>query len=152
MNKYVEEYIAKRKVEIEKEKKVERMKLLAKLHIGEKEYLKDFPGENWENFPEYDDTTFNHFRYNAGEITDEEYKELQKYAPQKSTEPEATKRMSGWYVFSIIMMILGCLGGLIIGLSEENAIIAIVSILGVLIFFSQIILLCKIEYNTRSNS
>lgn len=152
MNKYVEEYIAKRKEEIVKEEKIERLRLFAKLRIGEKEYLKDFPGESWENFPNYDDYALDRFRYNAGEITDEEYNELLKYAPKNSAIPEVTKHKSGWYVFSIIMMVLGCLGGLIAGLAEENAIIAIVSILGVLIFFSTIILLCKIEYNTRSNS
>lgn len=69
MNKYVEEYIAKRKEEIVKEEKIERMRLLAKLRIGEKEYLKDFPGENWENFPNYDDYALDRFRYNAGSIT-----------------------------------------------------------------------------------
>lgn len=152
MNKYVEDYIAKRKVEIVKEKETEKMKLLANLRIGEKEYLRSFPGESMENFPYYDYNAIDRYRYNAGEITDEEYNELLKYAPKSSATPEVTKHMSGWYVFSIIMMILGCLGGLIAGFAAENAIIAIVSILGVLIFFSTIILLCKIEYNTRSNS
>ena len=151
MNRYVEDYIARRKDEIVKEKEKERMKLLAKLRVGEKEYWKSFPSESMENFPFYDDN-LDRYRYNAGEITDEDYNELLKYAPQNSATPEVTKHMSGWYVFSIIMMILGCLGGLIAGVAAEDAIIAIVSILGVLIFFSTIILLCKIEYNTRSNS
>lgn len=104
-----------------------------------------------ENFPFYDDNALDRYRYNAGIITDEDYNELLKYAPQNSATPKVTKQMSGWYVFSIIMMILGCLGGLIAGFAAENAIIAIVSILVVLIFFSTIILLCKIEYNTRTN-
>ena len=82
MNRYVEDYIARRKDEIVKEKEKERMKLLAKLRVGEKEYWKSFPSESMENFPFYDDIALDRYRYNAGEITDEEYNELLKYAPK----------------------------------------------------------------------
>lgn len=153
MNKYVEEYIAKRKIEIEKEKQAERIKLFTKLQIGEKEYRKDYPNEEIDAFPEYDNTNFSYFRRNIGNITDEDYAELLKYVPNESkTELISNKKMSGWYYFAIIMIFLGCIGSLLVGGETKSVIAGIASALGVIIFFSQIILLCKIEYNTRSNS
>ena len=152
MNKYVEEYIAKRKVEVENEKRLEIEKLSTRLQLGEKEFRKDFPNEDIENFPYYDAGSMSHYRYNAGEISDEEYAELLKYAPKNVASLNVTKKMSGWYVFAIIMMIIGCIGSIFVGVGTRSVMTGIASALGVIIFFSQIILLCKIEYNTRSNS
>lgn len=150
MNKYVEEYIAKRKAEIEREEKSERMKMISMLQIGKREDQRDFPDENLENFPCYDYSTYSRFRYNAGEISDEDYNELLKYVPQN--QDFNRKKMSGWYIFAIIMVIIGCIGSVLVGGETNSVTTGIISGLGVIIFFSQIILLCKIEYNTRSNS
>lgn len=155
MNKYVEEYIAKRKDEIAEDarlaKEGEKAGVLEKLHLGEREYHKDFPNEPEDNFPQYDSYRNQYFRYNLGEVSDEDYAELLKYVPAETKpEVESNKKMSGWYTFAIVLMILGCIGGVIVGFSSGDIHTAVVSVLGSLIFFSQIILLCKIEFNTQT--
>ena len=157
MNKYVEEYISRRKQEIVEEemmaKDAEKEGVLNKLKLGEREYRDQFPDEPDDNFPYYDSSRFMYYRYNAGEISDEDYAELLKYLPSYDKPVvESDKKMSGWYTFAIIMMIMGCIGGIIGGVAAESGWLAIGSVLGTLIFFSQIILLCRIEYNTRSNN
>ena len=155
MNKYIEEYISSRKKEIAEDKRLakeaEREIVLDKLHLGKREYHKDFPNEIEENFPCYDSDRNEYFRYNLGEVSDEDYAELLKYLP-KEDKPKKTsnKKMSGWYTFAIVMMFICCLGAFIGGIVEKYPLLSIIqAILGSLIFFSQIILLCKIDYNTR---
>ncbi len=155
MNKYIEEYISQRKQEIVEDdllaKQAEKEEILSKLHIGKREYHKDFPNESEDNFPCYDSVKNQYFRYNIGEVSDDDYIELLKYLPEEDKpKKKNNKQMSGWYTFAIIMMILCCIGGAICGFTEKYIWIALASILGSLIFFSQIILLCKIEYNTRA--
>lgn len=155
MNKYIEEYISQRKQEIAEDnrlaKEAEREVVLDKLHLGKREYHKDFPDETEENFPCYDSERNEYFRYNLGEVSDEDYTELLKYLPKENKPKKMNnKKISGWYTFAIIMLILCCLGALIGGIAEEYPLLNIIAgVLGSLIFFSQIILLCKIEYNTR---
>ena len=157
MNKYIEDYIKQRKLEIAEEERLakesEKEEVLFKLHIGAKEYYKDFLNEPADNFPFYDSAQQKHYRYNLGDVTDDEYAELLKYIPSENKpKVDTNKKMSGWYTFSIIMVILGCIGGFIIGIMDKfNILYVIFSVLVSLIFFSQIILLCKIEYNTQSN-
>ena len=127
---------------------MKKVKLVSRLHIGEKEFRKDFPNENINNFPLYDHANKGYYRYNAGMISDEEYDELQKCAPKWEKVPKK-KNISGWYIFAIILIVLGCFGGVFVGVESGNMLIAICVVLGVLVFFSQIILLSKIEYNTR---
>ena len=157
MNKYIEEYISKRKKEIVEEEKMakdaEKAGIIDKLNLGEREYHDQFPDEPVENFPFFDSSRIMPYRYNAGEISDEDYAELLKYLPLNDKPVvKSDKKMSSWYTFAIIMMILGCFGGIIGGTAAESGWLAIGSVLGTVIFFSQIILLCRIEYNTRSNN
>ena len=156
MNKYIEEYISQRKREILEEeqlaKQAEKEDILEKLHLGDREYQSDFPDEPENNFPCYDSVRNEYYRYYLGEVSDDDYLELLKYIP-KEDKPKVTssKKMSGWYTFAIVMLILCCSGTLIGGIVEEYPFLTIIAaILGSLIFFSQIILLCKIEYNTRA--
>ena len=155
MNKYIEEYITRRKEEIAEEerlaKQAQKDGLVEKLKLGKREYQSDFPEESETDFPYYDSVRNEYYRCNIGEVSDEDYLELLKYVPADDKPKEAPKKsMSGWHTFAVIMMILGCLAGAIEGLLEDGSIIVAIGIvLGVLIFFSQIILLCKIEYNTR---
>lgn len=150
MNKYIEEYIEKRKKEIEEEKTQERIALLNKLKLGEREYYKDFPNESYENFPCYDGLTNEYFRYNRGDISDDDIAELIKYVPKDEIIVSGKrKKMSGWYVFSIVMMILSIIGGIVAGILMMSIITCISAIIGSIVFFSPLILLCKIEYNTR---
>lgn len=85
MNKYIEDYIKQRKLEIAEEERLakesEKEDVLSKLHIGAKEYYKDFPNEPADNFPFYDSALQQHYRYNLGDVTDDEYAELLKYVP-----------------------------------------------------------------------
>jgi lipopolysaccharide export LptBFGC system permease protein LptF len=155
MNKYIEEYISQRKKELVEDeqlaKQAEKEEILEKLHLGKREYFNEFPDEPENNFPCYDSEKNEYFRYNMGEVSDNDYIELLKYLPKEDKPKKKNdKKMSGWYTFAIVMMILCCIGGVIGALSSEEYPVAIMSVLGSIIFFSQIILLCKIEYNTRA--
>lgn len=152
MNKKIEEYIQKRKEELASEKEQEKINLLFQLGLAKvrREYQRNHPGEPLAAFP-YQNANGAHYRIvgNCEEISDEEYQELLKYAPQEKKEK---KKISGWYLYGQIMMILGGLGGLIMAAAADDgsqAIAGIGLILGSITLFSQIILLAKIEYNTR---
>ena len=155
MNKYIEDYIAQRKKELAEEKlrtnEAEKAGLLDRLQIGKREYRDDFPNEAFDNFPYYDNLKGKHYRYNVGEVSDEDYAELLKYVPSKDIPSvNSANKIGGWYTFGVIMMIIGCIGGIVVGSETESAVVAICIIIGVLAFFSQIVLLSKIEFNTRS--
>ncbi len=87
-----------------------------KLRIGEREYpeTSDF---DLKDYPYWDTGKNEHYRYNAGEITEEEFKKL---VQESSDEPkyvvpkhvEKAER-SSWYGFATAMMIIGGLGVLI---------------------------------------
>lgn len=149
MNENIQHYIAERKEEVLFEHEKEKHLILEQLNLGKRVYSDS--KKQTSEYPLRDDLGNNNNAYRidaADDLTEEEYEELRKYAINNE---ESKKGMSGWYYFAIIMMILGCLGGIYVGSEADNALVAISIILGILIFFSQIILLCKIEYNTRSN-
>lgn len=155
MNQYVEKYIERRKREIAEEnesvRKEKISKIANKIQIGEREFRKDFPDEPEFDFPYVDYSQNQCYRYNIGELSDEEYEELLKYIPDaKKAESNEKKGMTGWYIFAIVMLVLSCIGGCVAGIALASWSTAIGAVLTSLIFFSQIILLCKIEYNTRN--
>ncbi|MBP5743165.1 MAG: hypothetical protein J6W49_07000, partial [Paludibacteraceae bacterium] len=93
------------------------------------------------------------YRLSIGDISDEDYKELLKWIPETPEEPkQKSKGISGWYYFAIIFIIIGLIGSFFaIAVGRDAGIIAGLSIgISVLILCSQIILLCKIERNTRT--
>ena len=152
MNEMIQNYIDKRKEEIALEHEREKHQLLENLSIGNKIYSDS--NKRTLEFPLYYEYDLNNKAYRidaADNLSEEDYAELLKYVPKKDKpKTESKEEMSGWYYFAIIMMFIGCIGGIALGVKNKDAVVAIASVLGVLIFFSQIILLCKIEYNTRS--
>lgn len=148
MNKYIEDYISKKKKENKEDEEITLAEILNELEIGEKEYLGDFKGAPKMDFPFYDMEKGDYYRYNAGEVSDEEYKELLKYVPDKVKRDNG--KMSFWYWFSIILMFICIIGDIALG-AEENWGAGLGIIVGSMIFFAQIILLSRIEYNTRNN-
>ena len=156
MNQYVEKFIERRKKEIAIEKEQEKLNVLETLWTGmtEREYSKEkqITGE----FPLFDPKKERAYRlkYKEGieEISDEDYEELLKFIPTNNKNTQIVKeKISGWYTFAMILIVIGCLAGIIIiGDSKESYAneLGLSSIFGSLIIASQIILLCKIEFNT----
>ncbi len=149
MNKYIKEYIELRKEEIVEEERLKKFGLLEKLKLGKMEYSGDFPDDPKDSFPYYDISRNDCYRYNLGEVSEEDYAELLKYIPADNNPEVPQKKKSGWYTFALVLLSIGCLIGVIGGMVMEDIWYTIGIVIGVLIFFSQIILLCKIEYNTR---
>lgn len=159
MNKYIEEYIEARKRELTKKESNEKEKLIKKLFKdkGEKkEFKEENPKEYSRDYPLYDNEQQKWYRRSIGEVSDEDYKELLKWIPEESEEQQIeepkSKSISGWYYFAIIFIIIGLIGSVFaMAVGRDAGIIAGVSIgISVLILCSQIILLCKIERNTRT--
>ena len=156
MNKYIEEYIAQRKKEIEKEKQItrnsERADIFKKLGIG-REYYDDHSNEPASNFPYWDDSVGGYYRYNFDpeDISDEEFEELLKYIPNDEVEDtHSSTKMSFWYYFALMMVFIGCVSGVYVGSKVDSFTLTIGIIYGTLVLSAIIILLSKIEYNTRA--
>ncbi|MBP5136605.1 MAG: hypothetical protein ILP23_04685 [Paludibacteraceae bacterium] len=156
MNEYIEEYIETRKKELAAEALDEKQKLIKKLfkNQGEKEFKEENPEAYSRDYPLYDATVKKWYRLSIGDISDEDYAELLKWMPKTDNTPTEPKRksISGWYYFAIIFIIIGLIGSFFaIAVGRDAGIIAGLSIgISVLILCSQIILLCKIERNTRT--
>ena len=114
MNKYIEEYIKQRKNEIAEDerltKEAEKAEVLSKLHVGVKEYYKDFPNEPADNFPFYDSAQQQHYRYNIGDVTDEEYAELLKYVPPAQKSKTNNKAENLLDIASSVVLYSGVIG------------------------------------------
>lgn len=150
MNKYIEEYISMQKKQNHEDSKMSIADVLNKLKIGKKEYLSEFEGAPTMDFPFYDMEKNDYYRYNVGEVSDEEYEELLKYLPDDSKSNGASKgKMSFWYWFAIVLMVVGVIGGIAVASERHGEAAGIGIIVGSMVFFSQIILLSRIEYNTR---
>lgn len=111
MNEYVQQYLEKRNTEKQEEQRKQILKLCNDLRIGQREYPEnaDF---NRDDYPYWDADKFKYYRYNAGEISDEEFALLidgNKDEPIFVEEPER----SGWYSFAEVMIVLGGLAVLI---------------------------------------
>ena len=116
MNKMVQEFIDKKKAEIENNKNKEKRKLLMDLGICEKEYSQS---SAWsEEYPdyEYDQETKEgrYFKKIPINVTDEEYEEILKYCKQSDNttpvnkENKVAKVLTGIaYAIFIIGAILG---------------------------------------------
>jgi len=114
MNKYIEDYIKQRKLEIAEEERLakesEKENVLSKLHIGAKEYYKDFPNEPADNFPFYDSALQQHYRYNLGDVTDDEYAELLKYVPLAKKGKTNNKAEDLLNIASSVILYAGVIG------------------------------------------
>ena len=161
MNKYIGDYISRRKVEMENLRQIEQSGLWNTLHLGECEFSNDFPNEPKENFPYYDISLGKYYRYNPGVVTDEDYVELLKYVPNNHSkhdndEPHRLNKphkLSGWYSFSIVVTIITAfvmLFGLVV--DDSGIVFAIGGGVFIYMLFFMLPIICllaKIEYNQR---
>lgn len=129
MNKIVQEFIDKKKAEIENNKNKEKRKLLMDLGICEKEYSQS---SAWsEEYPdyEYDQETKEgrYFKKIPINVTDEEYEEILKYCKQSDNttpvnkENKVAKVLTGIaYAIFIIGAILGFAMGYTKNIPEDT--------------------------------
>ncbi len=122
MNKYVQEYLEKRN-SLKKEKIQKHLfKIMNNLRIGEKEYPENSEYSR-DDYPYWDADERKYYRYNAGEISEEEYKLLVQESNDEPQYIEKSKR-SNWYGFATVIMVISGIGLLIlalISLGEENS-------------------------------
>lgn len=125
MNKYIQEFLEKRK---ENEKKLlERkiQKVIQNLEIGEKVYGEKFFRTN-EEFPNFDKEKGMPFKYDIGDATKEEYELLLKeVSPTNENKIKKTAVISEWYLYAKVMLIVSAVGLLILAIfsiSEKDAI------------------------------
>lgn len=129
MNKIVQEFIDKKKAEIENNKNKEKRKLLMDLGICEKEYSQS---SAWsEEYPdyEYDQETKEgrYFKKIPINVTDEEYEEILKYCKQSDNttpvnkENKVAKVLTGIaYAIFIVGAILGFAMGYTKNIPEDT--------------------------------
>ena len=111
MNKYVQEYLEKKDAQKKEEMKKKALLVMNDLRIGEREYPENSDYER-DDYPYWDADKGKYYRYNAGDISEEELKML---IQESNDKPKFVKKAerSNWYVFATVMMILGGLGVLI---------------------------------------
>ena len=125
MNKYIQEFLEKRKENEKKllERKVQ--KIIQNLEIGEKVYGENFFPTN-EEFPKFDKEKRMPFRYDIGDATKEEYELLLKeVSPTNENKIKKTAEISKWYTYAKVMLIVSAVGLLILAIfsiSEKDAI------------------------------
>ena len=120
MNEHVQKYLEKRNAEKKEEQRKQVLKLSNDLRIGEREYPED-SDYTTESYPYWDTVKQKRYRYNIGELSEEEFNLLLDGKKDESKYVEDPKR-SGWYTFAIVMIILGGIAvviTLIAVLSEE---------------------------------
>lgn len=146
MNEYVQKYLEKRNEQKKEAIQKQLYKVINNLRIGEKEYPEN-SDYNSSDYPYWDVEKGKHYRYNAGEVTEEELNMLVQDAAE---EPEK----SSWYNFAIVMMVLGGIAvfvTLIITVSDSYHrnwvpfIVALVSYLFELGFWATVQLLAGIK-------
>ncbi len=154
MNDYIQEFLEKNKAEKKEEQLKNIQKLANKLQIGSKEYPES---SNYSriDFPLWDQDKKKHYRYNIGKISDEEYVLLKDSINDSVKETSANidePAKSIWYIFAVIMAILGgvaVLITLIATISEElewaSFFIVLGSYLLFLSFLAIVILLADIK-------
>ena len=125
MNKYIQEFLEKRKENEKKllERKVQ--KIIQNLEIGEKVYGEKFICAT-EEFPKFDKEKRMPFRYDIGDATKEEYELLLKeVSPTNENKIKKTAEISKWYTYAKVMLIVSAVGLLILAIfsiSEKDAI------------------------------
>lgn len=124
MNKIVQEFIDKKKAEIENNKNKEKRKLLMDLGICEKEYSQS---SAWsEEYPdyEYDQETKEgrYFKKIPINVTDEEYEEILKYCKQSDNTTPVNKENKVAKVLTGIayaIFIVGAILGFVMGYTKD---------------------------------
>lgn len=111
MNEYVQKYLEKRNEQKKEARQKQLYKVINNLRIGEKEYPEN-SDYNSSDYPYWDVEKGKYYRYNVGEVTEEEFNMLVQDATE---DPKFVKKAerSSWYNFAIVMMVLGGLSVLI---------------------------------------
>ena len=123
MNKYIKDYVEQKEEREKRRLAKEVNKIIQSLEIGEKVYDEQYkPSSN--EFPKYDEEKKLAYKYDIGDASLEEYKLfLQMFAPKKETvKPIVITKLSGWFKFATVMMVLSGIGllSLIIVSYNEN--------------------------------
>lgn len=124
MNKIVQEFIDKKKAEIENNKNKEKRKLLMDLGICEKEYSQSSAwSEEYPNY-EYDQETkeCRYFKKIPINVTDEEYEEILKYCKQSDNTTPVNKENKVAKVLTGIayaIFIIGAILGFVMGYTKD---------------------------------
>ena len=129
MNEYIQKYLEKRNVEKKEEQQKQVLKLINNLRIGEREYPENSE-YNRDDYPFWDADKGKYYRYNIGEITDEEFNLLMEGKKDEPKYVEAPER-SSWYSFATVMIVLSGIGLFILGIvsiSEENALFFLIGL------------------------
>lgn len=113
MNKYLQEYLEKKNAQKNEELKKQMFKVLNSLRIGEREYPENSDYDR-SDFPYWDNDKGKYYRYNVGDITEEELKMFVQET-ETNDEPKFVEKAerSGWFSFATAMIIIGGLGVLI---------------------------------------
>ena len=123
MNEFVQKYLEKRNAEKREEQRKKVLKLMGMLKIGEKEYPEN-SDYDCNDYPYWDVEKRKYYRYNPGEMSDEEVALLLQNIPVE-TEHAVEPERSGWYSFATFMIVLSSIGLFvlsIVSITEENAI------------------------------
>ena len=112
MNKYVQNYLELRNAQKRDEQQNQVRKLINNLRIGEKEYPENSDYDR-DDYPYWDTDKGKYYRYNIGEISDDELELLLASEKDEPKYVEAPTR-SGWHGFATFMIILGGVAVLIV--------------------------------------
>ena len=105
MNEYVQKYLEKRNAEKKEEQRKQVLRLSNDLRVGAKEYPENSDYSTID-YPYWDAEKGKRYRYNVGEITDEEFELLKDGKKDEPTYVETPQR-SGWHTFATVMIVLG---------------------------------------------
>lgn len=105
MNEFIQKYLEKRNAEKKEEQRKQVIKLSNELRIGEKEYPENSDYDRGV-YPYWDADKGKYYRYNVGEITDEEYAMMMEDRADEPKYVEEPER-SGWHTFATAMIVLG---------------------------------------------
>lgn len=125
MNVYVQNYLEKRNAQKKEELAKKIAKIVNEWKIGEKEYPQNSAEYNKDDYPYWDPKNQKYYRYNAGEITEEEYNLLMQDLQDPFKEKKNLAPRSDWYQFASVILVLSCIGLFvlaIVSVGEENPI------------------------------
>ncbi len=113
MNEYVQKYLEKKNEQKKEELQKKLYKVMNNLRIGEREYPEN-SDYNREDYPYWDNDKKKYYRYNAGEVTEDEFNMLVQYDVSGKEQKHVEKaERSRWYTFATVMMVLGGMAVLI---------------------------------------
>ena len=114
MNEYVQKYLEKRDAQRKEDLMRQAQQQMNNLRIGEREYPKDSEYDR-NDYPYWDTEKGKYYRYNVGEISEEECRLLVQDTPEEKIFVEKKER-SVWYVFATFILILSSIGLLVLSI------------------------------------